>query len=234
MTEKYDLRPVATSNLSDSFGGNSLASQWPLYSIPKNRFVYKLYFYLLSLSAFDHSQLHAYISDRFWQKKTAAEAIGCTPRTVTNNLATLERVGLLYRDDIHKAYVFNSPLYQANIPHQIIKLVLSLDGQLDAIEALRIFSIIQYAHTRNVNSFCVTDIKMALGNPNANGDFIRLCLGWWESIGLIQYTTTSVGNGYCVYTKYTIKKIFFEPSNIDENDGPLTPDFQELFKSVHS
>ena len=104
--EILNLRPVATSNLIDAMGNNSLANEWPLYTIPRNRIAYKLYYYMLSKSAQDHQTGCAFISDRYWTKKEAAEVIGCTPRSITNNLETLKETGLLQRDDIRKAYIF--------------------------------------------------------------------------------------------------------------------------------
>ena len=142
MTNTYDLRPVATSNLANTTTGHSLANEWPLYSIPKNRIAYQLYYYLLSLSAKDHYTNRAYISDKYWVKKKAAEDIQCSPRSITNNLTTLENVGLIQRDETRKAYVFPEHTYEALISHNTIKLFLSLEGQIDSVEALRIFSII--------------------------------------------------------------------------------------------
>ena len=127
-TQDLNLRPVATSDLSHVASGVSLASEWPLYTIPKNRIAYKLYYYLLSISAFDQTGRHAYVSDRFWTKTKAAEEIGCTPRSITNNINTLVSLGVLERDDVRKAYVLPTPHQAAQINYNTIKTFLSLDG----------------------------------------------------------------------------------------------------------
>lgn len=66
--DKLNLRPVATVNLENAFSRVSLALEWPLAKLTKNRIAYKLYYYLISLSAYGHSTGRPFISDRKWSK----------------------------------------------------------------------------------------------------------------------------------------------------------------------
>ena len=219
--EKYDFRQLMAARVDDA--RNDTRNPWPLSTIPRNRIAYKLYYYLLAKSAYDHKEEHAYISDRFWKKKDAAEDIGCDPRSITNNLKTLEDKGLIYRDQ-RKAYVFTCPLFNASVPKQIIGTILALDGQLDAVLAIRVLSILQLAAQHNLEKFTITDIKWALRNYDVSGEFIRLCLGWWQSINLLELQTeTKYTKQYGYYTTYTIKQFNWDLPTT--TDGPLSKEF---------
>lgn len=218
----YDFRQLMAARVDDS--RSDTHNPWPLSTIPRNRIAYKLYYYLLAMSAYDPTTKLAYISDRKWKKKEAAEKLKCDPRTITNNLKALEEKGLIRRD-ARKAYVFDCPPFNASVPKQIISLLLNLDGTIDSVLAIRVLSVIQYAVQHKLEKFTITDIKWALRNYDVSGEFIRLCLGWWQSIGLLELESKTEYSGqYGYYTLYTIHQ--FNWNIATPADGPLTEDFK--------
>lgn len=229
MDNTLKLRPVATSNLNDALNNSNLAAQWPLYKIPKNRIAYQLYYYLISISAYDHVSHSAYVSDRYIVKKDIAEKLKCDPRSISNNFKTLEKSNIIRHDDKRHGWIFLDNMFYASISYDIIREILDLDGLLDAVEALRILSIIAYAFFHDIRKFSVTDIKYALGRPQANGEFIRICLSWWKSIGLIDYSESIVNRGYCNYILYTLNFVNTRQDLPHFEDGPLSAEYQQLF-----
>lgn len=227
--EKYDYRQLTAASVEDS--RKSTYNPWPLSSIPRNRIAYKLYYFLLSESAQDHLTKRAYVSDRYWKKKDAAKLFDCDPRSITNNLKTLQSKGIITRDESRRAYIFNEPPLSANIPKQVIKTLLDLDGTIDAVLAIRILSVVCFAAQHKMVKFTTTDIKWALRNYDINGDFIRLCLSWWESIKLLDLEVKPEYNEkYGHYNVYTVKQINWDAPQL--NDGPLSNDFKNQFASI--
>lgn len=227
--ENYDYRTLMAANVEDP--RSSTTNPWPLHDVPRSRIAYKLYYYLLSISGRDHETGWAYISDKYWKKCDAAKILDCDPRSITNNLKTLVQKGLLTRDENRKAYIFNDPNINASIPCQVLAMLLKLDGEIDAVTAIRILSIVQYAAQHRFPSFTITDIKWALRNNNISGDFIRLCLGWWQSIGLLKVTVTTEYSGeYGYYSLYT--KFSFDWKIAEMADGPLSEEFKKQFANV--
>lgn len=233
MNQNYDLRPALTSNLVDAIVTNdSIGEQWPLFAIPKNKLAYKLYYYMLSKSAYDHRQKHAFISDRMWVKKEAAQALHCDPRSISNNLKTLLEKKILERDDLRKAYIFTRQSYEAPINYELVSSILDLDGLLDSVEALRVLSVITYAYNHQITAFCATDIKYALGKPEFNADFIRILLVWWRSLGIIDYSEHRINKGFCTHVKYQLHYVNTAREIEKTDDGILSPEFKELFSQV--
>lgn len=226
------LQPTMSSNLENAKSGNNIGEQWPLHEIPRNRILYKLYYYLLSKSGFDHLYRHSYISDYAWTKKDASERIGCTPRTINNNLKTLIEKGIIERDDARKAYIFTHPIHSAYISYDILGAMLDLDGTIDSVMAIRILSVINYAYYHGVPKFCVNDIKSALGSPKFDGEFIRVCLAWWQSLGILEYTQKRVSHGYCSYIVFEITKLDTESPISQLGGGLLTEEYEELFNRI--
>lgn len=228
---KLDLRPVMASNLEDAMDRKeSINSQWAMSGLNKNRIAYKLYYYMLSLSAYDHETHNAYLSDRKWTKKKASEKIKCDPRSITNNLNSLMELGVIIRDNRRKAFIFPNPNYEAFINYNTLGVLLDLDGLIDSVEATRILSVISYAYYNNVRTFCGADIKYAIGRPNLNVEFIRILMSWWHSLGIIEYSEKIVNKGFCNYTEYEITYLNTARAiTLDEN-GRISTQYEQLFE----
>ena len=227
--EGQNQRPVATVDISQVINHNSLANQWPLYGIPKNRIAYKLYYHILSLSAIDHLTNQAYLSDKYWTKKAAAQVLGCDPRTINSNLTKLSELGILERDDTRKGYIVVTPKYFTHMDYEVIARMLSMDDTMDAISLIQIYSIIVFAVEHNCPQFTITDIKCALGKKDINGDFVRACIAWYQEVGLIRYTTAQINHGYSTYTLYNISKVNLSVTE-DDFEGPNTEQFKAIFE----
>lgn len=106
MENTYDLRNVPSSHIDDKDG----KTKWPLYQLKNNTNAYKLYYYLLSKSAIDHNTQSYYVSKgRGFKQQDAAETIGCSVRTISNNLAKLNEYQLITED--------NKYVYITRIPY---------------------------------------------------------------------------------------------------------------------
>ncbi len=214
--------------------------QWNLTTIKENTIAYKLYYYLLTKSAIDWGQSKngynpVYFltnSKKYWTKKEAAAELGCDPRSITNNLKRLEEVGLIKLVDGGKRYVFLKPSYWTPLHWNILKFFMALGDNANWVIMIRFYSVLAYAFENNVDSFTTTDIVKTLGISNNSHVFLRMCLTWWESLGLITYRIRTIRDRiFGEYPLYTIMRIETRSNNtIDDMlacGGPITESWQQ-------
>ena len=232
--EKFEMRNLPAANLKD--GSESI---WPLSSKrgKDNSNAYKLYFYLLSRSAVSWGRkdlgekTYYYITDnqKYWKKSEAAKTLGCTARTISNNLARLVEEGLLIKTTT--GYQFADLRCWVPVHWDIMKCFMGLGESVNWETMIRFYAILLYAKTQGVEEFTLTDIYKTL-HVNGNEEnlfFFKMCLQWWSQLGLISYETKQVSLGQLgKYTLYILLSIRNTPTKAaielveDLEGGPTT------------
>lgn len=64
------------------------------------------------------------------------------------------------------------------------------------------------------------------------GELIRVLLAWWDSLGILKYSTKVKTRGYCNYFEYTITSMNTARPLFLDDDGQLSEEYKNLFKNV--
>ena len=231
--QKQNTRNIPSASLMDRD-----SKQWHLNGIRASKNCYHLYFYLLSKSAVDwHSEFqpYYYITDHFWKKSEAAEAIHCDPRTVTNNLRILCERGLLIRDDIGKAYRLD---YWVPMHWDIITLFMKLGDDMNWVTMLRLYAVLGYAKLQYCCSFTINDLIATLGIRESSGAFLRTAIDWFAAQGLIKIERElKHDKRYGNYYRYTLLSIELGTTQtvqelLTVQNGPITDEWRTKILST--
>ena len=234
--QKQNTRNIPSASLMDRD-----SKQWHLNGIRASKNCYHLYFYLLSKSAVDwHSEFqpYYYITDHFWKKSEAAEAIHCDPRTVTNNLRILCERGLLIRDDIGKAYRFAHLDYWVPMHWDIITLFMKLGDDMNWVTMLRLYAVLGYAKLQYCCSFTINDLIATLGIRESSGAFLRTAIDWFAAQGLIKFERElKHDKRYGNYYRYTLLSIELGTTQtvqelLTVQNGPITDEWRTKILST--
>ena len=234
--QKQNTRNIPSASLMDRD-----SKQWHLNGIRASKNCYHLYFYLLSKSAVDwHSEFqpYYYITDHFWKKSEAAEAIHCDPRTVTNNLRILCERGLLIRDDIGKAYRFAHLDYWVPMHWDIITLFMKLGDDMNWVTMLRLYAVLGYAKLQYCCSFTINDLIATLGIRESSGAFLRTEIDWFAAQGLIKIERElKHDKRYGNYYRYTLLSIELGTTQtvqelLTVQNGPITDEWRTKILST--
>ena len=234
--QKQNTRNIPSASLMDRD-----SKQWHLNGIRASKNCYHLYFYLLSKSAVDwHSEFqpYYYITDHFWKKSEAAEAIHCDPRTVTNNLRILCERGLLIRDDIGKAYRFAHLDYWVPMHWDIITLFMKLGDDMNWVTMLRLYAVLGYAKLQYCCSFTINDLIATLGIRESSGAFLRTAIDWIAAQGLIKIERElKHDKRYGNYYRYTLLSIELGTTQtvqelLTVQNGPITDEWRTKILST--
>ena len=216
MEDNYNIRNVPSASVADRD-----SRQWNLSDIRASKNCYHLYFYLLSKSAIDwrsESKPYYYISDRYWKKTEAAQAIGCDPRTVSNNLKTLCDKGLIFRIEDMDAYRFAPLAYWVPLHWDIISLFMKLGDDVNWITMLRLYAVLGYALQHDCRKFTITDLIETLGIRNSSSTFLRIILEWFQTMGLVKFSREEIHDiRYGTYYRYTL-------TDVELNSTPVVRD----------
>lgn len=232
-----EVRNVPAANLEDKD-----SRQWALSNIKESTVAYKLYYYMLTKSAVDWNpdknggyHPYYYLTDnkKYWTKKEAAAELECDPRSITNNINRLINNGLIEYDKERKRYRFVSLSYWTPLHWDILKSFMMLGKNANWVIMIRFYSVLAYAFERNIKSFTTTDIIKTLGIGNNNSPFLRMCLQWWQQLGMISVSSKIIRSiNFGDYSLYTIDRIETRPnSKVSEmllSDGPLTESWLKL------
>lgn len=229
MDNTYDLRNVPSSDIQDKNG----KEQWPLYKLKNNTNAYKLYYYLLSISAIDNNTHRYYVTkSRRFKQQEAADVIGCSARTIANNLNKLKEYNLISEDN---SYVYITPIpYLVSLDYKLLNLFISLGDNANWAKMIRIYSVLAYAWDLDVREFTRADIIHTLGLDDHDGPFIRMCLDWWRALDLIDYDVeTKHSNLFGNYDYYVMRRLEKFNRKLNNTDGELTKKWTESCK-VHN
>ncbi len=227
--------PAAELNTKDPM-------QWHLSNVKENTIAYKLYYYMLTKSAVNwnpdkNGNYHPYYfltdNKKYWTKKEAAAELNCDPRSITNNINKLKESGLITYDEKKKGFVFATLTYWTPLHWDILKFFMALGKEANWVTMIRFYSVLAYAFERDVNTFTITDIIKTLGISNNAGAFLRMCLTWWQKLGMIEISSKIIHNiTLGDYPLYTLNRIETRPnsevSKMLLSDGPVTESWQKL------
>lgn len=232
----YKVRNVPSASLMDRD-----SRQWYLKDVRTSKNCYHLYFYMLSKSAInwkDESKPYYYLTDRYWKKNEAAKAIGCDPRTVTNNLKKLCEKGLLIRHEIDKAYRFAPLDYWAPLHWDIISLFMKLGEDVNWATMLRLYAVLGYAQIHECSSFTINDLIATLGIRSSSGTFLRMTLDWFQAQGLIKFSRDEIHDiRYGTYYRYNLEEVEMGSTPAIRNllkieNGPITTEWRTKILEV--
>lgn len=235
---KLEQRKVPAADLTQRD-----ASQWPLSKIRQNTIMYKLYYYMLSLSAVEWNppfgqQPYYYLTNsaKYFNKTTAARVLNCDPRTISNNLNKLQEVNLIHFDSGRNSYIFSDLKYWVPMHWDIMKLFMSLGEDANWSLMIRLYALLLYAVDKKVYNFTITDLRVTLGIKNDSGAFLRLCLSWMKSLKLLDLSENQVNHPqFGTYILYNIKSIEKETNQtikqlLTKDTSPLTEEWKQQFQ----
>lgn len=237
----YDIRDLPTTDYLDK----QSSAKWTLSRIRQSSNGYKLYYWLMANSCWNCGERHYYIYDKEWKKIDVATSLGCTVKTITNNLKLLEQNNLIARAPNQEAYLIYYPLdAYCKLDKNIIKLFMSFGDKIDWGLMIRLYSLLLYGTHKSVNKFTASVLLNALGidGSPANRLFVHSCIGFWESIGLMRATRMYDKNKFGEeYVYYLVDRIDNSNDNIikylnDDGDDKIklmwsNIDLIENFKS---
>lgn len=220
---KFDMRNVPAVNYKTPEANKF----WPISTRQgrSNSNAYKLYYYLLTKSAIHWAQkdcpgenrTYYFVSKgrKYWTKREAAEALGVTEKTITNNLAALVKEGLLI--EYVTSYEFSELSYWISLHWHIMKSFMALEGVTDWELMIRMYSMLLYAWSRDVKTFTASEILWAAGvgsgNPNYSAAFVDMCVTWWQRLGLIDCVVHTRKNKFHEeYDLYELRRIENTPT----------------------
>lgn len=216
---QYDLRKTPAADLTKAD-----SKQWPFKNNkPSN--TYKLYFYMLSRSVVEWHPINGgapyyYLQDsrKYFTRTDAAKEIGCTTRTINTCLDKLIEMGLMRYDKKWQSFIFDELEYWTPIDWKILKLFMILGADASWDIMIRFYSVLLYAQARGVTSFTMTNIIQTLGIRNDNAPFLKMCLDWWQAIGLIDYRCQKVCHPcFGEYFIYTVQRLEYQATKAVDN-----------------
>lgn len=230
--QDFEMRNVPAADI-----GNAIS--WPLSTRrgKDNTTAYKLYFYLLSRSAINWGNRslgekpYYYITDNhhYWKRSEAAKSLGCTPRTITNNLNRLMEEGLITQ--VTGGFRFDELQCWAPVHWDIMKCFMNLGDFANWEMMIRFYSVLIYAASHGVVEFTLSDIVKTFGlrGIREERNFLKMCLHWWQHLGLLSFSTEKRQHPQLgEYTVYIIRRIENKPTSLAEEFANSEEDTQPI------
>lgn len=230
----FDIRNIPSSKIIKSTKNEWESTYWELpIDNRSSATANKLYFYMLSKSAINWNRRNGknipqyFLTDSktYWSRAEAAKALGCTTKTIQNNLGILLASKMIIKTG--KIFMFKPLNCFSPVSTELLCGFMKLEGAVDWVLLLRCYSVLLFAHNEGCNEFTITDLVQTLRIGHSNGKLLALFLNTWEGLGLLELERKKVHHiQFGDYILYSIKRIENTPtSKFKEllfDNGPAT------------
>lgn len=175
-----------------------------------------IYYYLIANSYGSAHESHFYIYKKDIKTSEMKEMLGIkSTNTIYKAFETLMEKGILYYDELKKAYLIYVDEPYATFDIEIIKTFMHFKDYFDPSLMLRMYSLFSYLVWRENQrgkkvTFTINQVTKALNTTlkTLSVEGMYIILGLWNILGLIELSKREITNNYGTkYTEFTILKI---------------------------